>query len=105
MLPGHLDVFLLNVASAGYDHRLGYIVDPIKAPKLIRELITVHLRHANVGENETVDVLSKIDGGFDLTERLLAIISAINFILQSLNAKPTQFDFHAQNVVWFVIHD
>ena len=54
--PSLLDELLLDVASTGHNHGLGYAKFAVEVSNLFAQFVTVHDRHADVSQHEPVHV-------------------------------------------------
>ena len=92
--PCLFDELLFNVAGACDDERLRHLIDPVEFSDALRDLVTVHDRHANVRDNESVDVLTSGKGVPHLVKALQAIIGSVDETCQPLNLEPAQRQLH-----------
>ena len=103
--PGPLDVFLFDVASDCHDHWLRDLVSAVEISDLLCGLEAIHHGHANVCQNQSVDVFALQQVVFDLIESLQSVVGPINLLGQAFDFQLVHNNLDSQNVEWLIVDD
>lgn len=93
------------MARNSQDHGLRYLIISIKTPDLLRGFEAIHYWHANVRQNQTIDMRPTHVGFLYFVESFQAIVRPVNNTRQIFDLKTIQGQLHAQNIVRLVIDD
>ena len=104
-LPRLADILFLYVACAGHNHRLRQFASPAEVADVLAGIEAIHDWHANVGEDQGVDVRLLLVCFLHLLQGLLAVVGAIDDVGEAPNLKLAQNYLHAQDVEGLVVHN
>ena len=81
MEPGFLNVGFFDVACDGNDHWLSHLVLAVEVSDLFGFLEAIHDRHADVCQNQAIDVRALLEAILDFFEGFEAIIRSVHQLL------------------------
>lgn len=93
------------MSSASYYQRLRNFVESIEFSNLTGALIPIHHWHADVCNDQTINVLSRNVRVFYLFKCLKAIVGSINYFTKFFNSKSINCKQHGDYVKRFIIND
>ena len=105
MRPCLLDEFLLNVTSASHNHRLVHICLPVERANLLAQLISVHDRHANICQNQSVHVSASLEAQLHFCESFQTVVRSVHYLRQTSNFKLLQELLHPEDIVWLIVNN